>query len=103
MCYGGRSESECWEAQGSEVIMSGVIRASNRLSKAYIIVLMMVRRNTGESLCVCKSVFSCVTNLSNYCKVKGKVERCEKCERDDHATYLTAFHPNHRTDVMRSV
>lgn len=46
-------ESEWREAQGSEVIMSDVIRPARRLAKAYIMVLMMVGRSTGESLCAC--------------------------------------------------
>lgn len=51
--WGRGGESEHREAQGSEVIKSGVIRPASCLAKAYIMVLMMARRSTGESLCVC--------------------------------------------------
>lgn len=69
---GHKWESERREAQGSEVIMSGVIRPASRLAKAYIMVLMMARRSTGESLCVRESVSLCVVNLSFHYKVKGE-------------------------------
>lgn len=50
------------EAQGSEVIMSGVIRTASCLAKAYIMVLMMLSWRVGERICeclglCCKSVF----------------------------------------------
>lgn len=39
--------------------MSDVIRPARRLAKAYIMVLMMVGRSTGESLCACACLLLC--------------------------------------------
>lgn len=65
------------EALGSEVIMSGVIKIESSLAKAYIMILMRLRRRVSTyvslSICVLKSIFLLR---------EERVERCDQCDSD---------------------